>query len=63
MRAIESGEANIEPPAGRSDEWKEGFQHGLNSIAGRLKAAQTKGGPNEVEFELRRLDKKFNGVN
>ena len=63
MRAIESGEANIEPPAARSDEWKEGFQHGLNSIAARLKRAQTKGGPNEVEFELRRLDKKFNGVN
>lgn len=63
MSAIEAGAANIEPPADVSDEWKEGFRTGGNSIAARLKNAQKRGGSRQVEQKLRELADRFKGVN
>ena len=61
--AIEAGAANIEPPPGRSEEWKEGFRIGCNSVTGQLKRAQAKGGLSRIGIELRRLAEKFKEVN
>lgn len=63
MSAIEAGAANIEPPAGVSEEWKEGFRSGSNSIAARLKNAQKRGGLSQVEQKLRELAERFKGAN
>jgi hypothetical protein len=59
MNAIEAGAANIEPPAGHSDEWKEGFRSGSNSIVARLKNAQKKGDLSQVEQKLRQLAERY----
>jgi hypothetical protein len=63
ISAIEAGTTNIEPPAGVSDEWKEGFRTGSNSITARLKNAQKRGGLSQVEQKLRELAERFKGVN
>jgi hypothetical protein len=62
MSALETNAAKIEPPAGRSDEWKEGFRHGNSVVIGRLKRAQQKGGSLQVERELRQLSGRFKGA-
>jgi hypothetical protein len=61
MSAIETAAASIEPPAGRSDEWKGAFRSAGNSIVSRLKRAQAKGGLNLVDRELRRLSESSSG--
>jgi hypothetical protein len=59
MRAIETGAASIEPLANRSDDWKEGFRQGYNSITSHLKRAQKNGSLSQVERELRKYAKRF----
>lgn len=61
MRAIETSAASVEPPDRRSDEWKEAFRLARTSIVSRLKRAQTKGGLNQVDRELRRLTESLTG--
>jgi len=61
MSAIETGAASIEPPAGRSDEWKGAFRLARNSIVSHLKRAQAKGGLNQVDRELRRFNESLSG--
>jgi hypothetical protein len=58
LSAIERGDANIEPPVGRSPEWKEGFRFGGKSIEQRLKRAQATG---RLDAELRELADRFKG--
>lgn len=62
MNAIEKGEANIEPPAHRSEEWKEGFRLGCKSIEQHLKRAQMRGGLSQLDRDLRQLGQRFKGV-
>ena len=59
MSALEKGEANIEPPADRSDEWKEGFRVGCRSITSQLKRAQAQGGLSQVDREVRHFKEVF----
>jgi hypothetical protein len=63
MRAIETGAASIEPPANRSDDWKQGFRDGCNSVASHLKRAQKSGSLSQVERELRKFAKRFERAN
>jgi hypothetical protein len=62
MTAIGKGIANIEPPPGRSTEWKEGFRQGCKAIEQQLKRAQMKGGLNQIDPELRQFGQRFKGV-
>lgn len=62
MSAIETDAASIEPPAGRSDEWKGAFRLARNSIVSHLKRAQAKGGLSQVDRELRRFSKSLSGA-
>lgn len=62
MTAIEMGATNIEPPSGRSSEFKEGFRVSCKSFERRLKRAQGKGGLNQVDQELRKFGQRFKGV-
>jgi len=62
MSAIEAGAAHIEPPAGHSDEWKEGFRNGSNSVVARLKSVQKRDGSRQFEQKLRQLAERFKGV-
>jgi hypothetical protein len=59
LNAVESGSTNIEPPPGRSDQWKMGFRLGCKSMTGHLKRIHTKGGLANVDRELRQLDKRL----
>lgn len=59
MEAIEMGAARIEPPTNRSDDWKEGFRGGCNSVASHLKRAQKSGSLSQVESELKKFAKRF----
>jgi hypothetical protein len=63
MKAIEAGVVNIELPADRSDEWKEGFHSGSNSVTAYLKNAKKRGDLKQVELKLRQLAERFKGVN
>jgi hypothetical protein len=54
--AIVNGEANIEPPAGRSAEWKEGFRFGCKSIELYIKRAQATG---RLDQELREFSQRL----
>jgi hypothetical protein len=63
LNALESGAANGELSKGQSEEWKEGFHSGNNSVSMQLKNAQKKGGAAQVEQKLRQLADKFKGVN
>jgi hypothetical protein len=63
MKAIEAGTANIEPPANRSDEWREGFRGGCKSVASQLRRAQNSGRLSQVESELRKFAKRFPRAN
>jgi hypothetical protein len=63
IKAIETGTANIEPPANRSDEWKEGFRGGCRSVASHLRRAQKSGSSGQVERELRKFAKRFPRAN
>jgi len=56
LAAIDNGEAKIQPPSGRSSEWKEGFLSGCKSTEERLKRAQVAG---RLDKELRELAQKF----
>lgn len=59
VRAINAGVPFPEPPAGRSDEWKEGFRQGCRSIAAQLKGVEKKGNLSEVDRELLKFAKRF----
>jgi hypothetical protein len=61
LTAIESGATDIEPPSGRSNQWKEGFRAGCRSVAGHLKRSHTKGGFTHVDRELRQLGERSKG--
>lgn len=63
ISALETGAANIDPPAGRSEAWKEGFRSGSNSIAAQLKNAKTRDSLSQVERKLRQLAERFKGAN
>jgi len=63
LNAIEAGTPSIEPPAGRSEEWKEGFRLGSNSIAAYLKDAKKRGDLKQAEQKLRQLAERFKGAN
>jgi hypothetical protein len=56
LDAIDKGAANIEPPTGRSDEWKEGFRFACKSIEERVKRAQKKG---QLVQDLRQFSERF----
>ncbi|OLE52277.1 MAG: hypothetical protein AUG51_18755 [Acidobacteria bacterium 13_1_20CM_3_53_8] len=62
MNALEAGGANIELPAGHSEQWRTGFRSGRIIVAERLKRAQNTGGLDQVERELRQLVERFKGV-
>jgi hypothetical protein len=62
ITAIDAGVANIEPPTGRSEEWKEGFRLGCKSVVLRLKRAQGRGGWIQVDSELRQLAERSQGA-
>jgi hypothetical protein len=62
MKAIEADTANCASPAFRSDDWKEHFQIGCDSIIARLKRAQKKGGLYQVDSELRQLAERFKEI-
>ena len=57
VNVIGTGAVGIAPPLDRSSEWTEGFRSGAVIVVNRLKRAQEKGGPNELEKELRKLSK------
>jgi hypothetical protein len=59
LNAVDSGMANLEPPADLSLDLKAGFQSGRGSILDRLKRSKEKGGLKELERELRRLGETF----
>ena len=61
MTAIQRGATNIEPPSGRSTEWKEGFRLACKSIERHLKRAQMRGGLNQIDQELRQFGQRFKG--
>ena len=61
MLAVKSGATNIDPPAARSEEWKEGFRLASSTLAHRLTEAEGKGGWVKVEVELRKLVEAFKG--
>jgi hypothetical protein len=61
MHAIEDGTANTEPPADRSQEWKEGFRGARVAVLNRLKRIKEDRGLRELERELRRLGETFKG--
>lgn len=63
VTAIERGATNVEPPSGRSSEWKEGFRMGCKSLEQHLKRAQVKGGLNQIDRELREFGQRFKGAN
>jgi len=58
-QALDDGTASIEPPADRSQEWKEGFSAGRASVLNGLKRTKEAHGPRELERELRRLGVTF----
>ena len=58
ITAIESDTTNIEPPSGRSNEWKEGFRLGWKSVTAHLKRSHAKGGFGHVDRELRQLSER-----
>lgn len=59
---IDNAASEIEPPLDHSEEWKEGFRVGCQSIVHRLKAIQSKDGPSIVQSEVRKLAQRFKGV-
>lgn len=63
ISALETGAANIDPPVGRSEAWKEGFRSGSNSIAAQLKNAKNRESLSQVERKLRQLAERFKGAN
>lgn len=56
VSAIEKGAAHVEPPDGRSEEWKEGFRFACKSIEQSLKRAHIKG---QLDQELRQFAERF----
>jgi hypothetical protein len=60
-RALDNDIANLEPPASRSPEWKEGFRRARSSLIQRLKQAESKGGSARVDNEVRQLANTFKG--
>ena len=62
IAALDKGEANIEPPSGRSYEWKEGFRFGCKTMERHLKQAQMQGSVNHVDRELRQFGQRFKTV-
>jgi hypothetical protein len=62
FKRIDLVAAAMEPPTGRSDTWKQGFQRASRSVANRLKRAGNKGGWIQIDAELQQLLKQSKGA-
>jgi hypothetical protein len=62
LKLLGAGLTYVEPPAAQSEQWKQGFRFGRNSLISRLNRAKDRGGVSALELELRQIAAKLNGA-